>query len=73
MKIEIEYSEKYLWTVTAGDRKATHLGWDEMLGLIAQLTKDYGTKCLGWLKSAPDELEFLLLDFDDIKSIEDKL
>jgi hypothetical protein len=79
MKIEVQFDQEKLWTVAFGDKSAPCLTWEEMLGVVIQLTKDSGTHCLRWLKTQEEHIrewqqptEFLI-EPDDIKSIEDKL
>lgn len=50
-KIIIQYSKENLWTVTVGDKQAVGLCYEEMLGLVAQVTVPEEKKALMWLKT----------------------
>ena len=54
MKIEIECVGNEIGTdfnVRVGDKFATHLTFDEMLGTVAALTMHEKRPCLAWLKT----------------------
>lgn len=50
--ITIEYDEENGWVVRQGDRYADWMGWDEMMGLLAELTipKDF-SRVKSWMKT----------------------
>ena len=51
MNIQIEQYDESGFTVTNGDEYTDHLTWDEMLGLVAQVTMPDTRRCLQWLKT----------------------
>lgn len=49
-KIIIEFIDGKDWFVTQGNKQATKLGWDEMLGLVSILTMPEERPHLQWMK-----------------------
>lgn len=51
MKIEIEYTEEKGWVISKDDKYSDKLGWDEMIGLVTQLTMPEEKRCLQWMRT----------------------
>ena len=58
MKIEIEKTNEGPFIVKSDGKTSEHLGWDEMLGLIAALTIPDNKPCVHWMHEEPTKLHF---------------
>lgn len=55
-KVKNEYAlETSGWWVIQGDREADHLTYDEMIGLVTQLTMPEDRRCLQWMKTKEEK------------------
>jgi hypothetical protein len=56
--IIIKHLENGCFDVVVGDKSTDQLSFDEMLGVIAQLTIPKNKRCLNWLKTKEEHEAF---------------
>jgi hypothetical protein len=49
--IQIEKYKDNTFNVIVGDKSTRQLTWEEMLGVVSQLTTPNNPRCLDWLKT----------------------